>query len=94
MSAGIELTQTESSENPSLPNSRRVYIDGELPGVRVPFREISLSPSKNYDGTIEENAPVRVYDTSGRPLLLFDNEWSLRMAIEKAGDVKLYDVSP
>ena len=33
--------------------------------LRVPFREIALSPSKAMDGTLEENAPVRVYDTSG-----------------------------
>ncbi|MBX3245104.1 MAG: hypothetical protein KF685_11665, partial [Acidobacteria bacterium] len=33
--------------------------------LRVPFREIALTPSKAMDGTIEENPPVRVYDTSG-----------------------------
>jgi phosphomethylpyrimidine synthase len=51
-----------------LPNSRKVYVetngDGK-PKLRVPFREISLTPSRNTDGTLEENAPVRVYDTSG-----------------------------
>jgi phosphomethylpyrimidine synthase len=65
MSAGIELNQTESSENPSLPNSRRVYINGQLPGVRVPFREISQSQTRNFDGTMVANPPIRVYDTSG-----------------------------
>jgi phosphomethylpyrimidine synthase len=33
--------------------------------LRVPFREITLSPSKAMNGSLEENAPVRVYDTSG-----------------------------
>ena len=33
--------------------------------MRVPFREIALSPSKNMDDEFEENPPVRVYDTSG-----------------------------
>src|SRR6185503_2819262 len=65
MNAGIELKPTETSESPSLPNSRRVYIDGELPGVRVPFREISQSQTRNFDGTMVANPPVRVYDTSG-----------------------------
>src|SRR5688572_6320983 len=46
-----------------LPASTKVYV--ETNGLRVPFREISLSPSKAMDGSIEENAPVRVYDTSG-----------------------------
>jgi phosphomethylpyrimidine synthase len=65
MSAGIKLTETESSEATSLPNSRRVYIDGKQPGVRVPFREISQSDTRNFDNTIVANPPVRVYDTSG-----------------------------
>src|SRR5215211_6150905 len=46
-----------------LPNSRRVYAGGE--GVRVPFREVSLQPTRLPDGRVEENEPVRVYDTSG-----------------------------
>ena len=33
--------------------------------MRVPFREISLSPTKNFRGELEANQPVRVYDTSG-----------------------------
>ncbi len=65
MSAGIKLTETESSEATSLPNSRRVYIEGKQPGVRVPFREISQSDTRNFDNTIVANPPVRVYDTSG-----------------------------
>jgi len=50
----------------NLPNSRRVYITGnEHADVRVPFREISLAPTKDFDGRLETNEPVRVYDTSG-----------------------------
>ena len=65
MSAGIKLTETDTTENPSLPNSRRIYIDGEQDGVRVPFREITQSQTRNFDGTMVANPPVRVYDTSG-----------------------------
>jgi phosphomethylpyrimidine synthase len=53
------------TDQASLPNSQRVYIDGTQPGVRVPFREITQNPTRNFDGTLAENAPVRVYDTSG-----------------------------
>ena len=49
----------------SLPNSSRVYIEGKQPGVRVPFREITLTPTRNFDGNLIDNEPVRVYDTSG-----------------------------
>ena len=48
------------------PKSKRVYVKGKLhPGVRVPMREIELTPTKSYTGAIEQNEPVRVYDCSG-----------------------------
>jgi phosphomethylpyrimidine synthase len=54
------------SSSDQLPNSRKVYVPGELhPDIRVPFREISLAPTKTMSGEIEVNEPVRVYDTSG-----------------------------
>jgi phosphomethylpyrimidine synthase len=54
-----------SSDAPS-PNSKKVYVPGKLhPDIRVPFREISLAPTKTMSGEIEVNEPVRVYDTSG-----------------------------
>src|SRR6266568_755674 len=54
-----------SVEKP-LPNSRKIYVNGKLhPDLRVPFREISLAPTKTMSGEIEVNEPVRVYDTSG-----------------------------
>jgi len=46
------------------PNSRKVYIEGSRPDIRVPMREISLSPTRTSTGE-EENAPILVYDTSG-----------------------------
>ncbi len=50
----------------SLPNSRKVYVAGKQHvDLRVPFREISLAPTKTMSGEIEVNEPVRVYDTSG-----------------------------
>jgi len=46
------------------PNSHKVYLQGSRPDIRVPVREIQLTPtSGRFDP--EENPPVRVYDTSG-----------------------------
>ena len=45
--------------------SRRVYIEGSRPDIRVPMREVELSPTRLPDETLEQNDPVRVYDTSG-----------------------------
>src|ERR1043165_3939729 len=58
--------KTEHSKLKSvLPNSRRIYIAGQQPGVRVPFREIDQAPTRNFKNELEENPPVRVYGTSG-----------------------------
>jgi phosphomethylpyrimidine synthase len=49
-----------------LPASKRIYVKGKLhPDVRVPMREIELMPTKSFNGQIEANEPVRVYDCSG-----------------------------
>jgi phosphomethylpyrimidine synthase len=48
----------------SYPASQKRYIDGSCTGLRVPYREISLSPTNHSHGT-EENPPLPVYDTSG-----------------------------
>src|SRR5262245_32167953 len=54
------------SSDESLPNSKKIYVSGSLhPDIRVPFREITLAPTKTMSGEIEVNEPVRVYDTSG-----------------------------
>jgi phosphomethylpyrimidine synthase len=56
----------EPHSRDQLPSSRRVYVSGQLhPDVRVPMREITLSPTKAFNGQSEVNEPVRVYDTSG-----------------------------
>ena len=53
----------------NFPNSTKVYVEGELLGVKVGMREISLAESLvggDADNPVyEHNAPVRVYDTSG-----------------------------
>src|SRR5687767_5528321 len=96
MNATPESIEPHSSEQ--LPNSTRVYVEGTLPGVRVPMREIALSPTKTVSGAIEENAPVRVYDTSGPwgdPAFDGDVERGLPPLradwIRRRGDVAEYD---
>jgi phosphomethylpyrimidine synthase len=64
--AGKNGGTTSVSSSEQLPNSKKVYVSGKLhPDIRVPFREISLAPTKSLGGEIEINEPVRVYDTSG-----------------------------
>jgi phosphomethylpyrimidine synthase len=47
-----------------LPGSRKIYVEGPR-GTRVPFREIALAPTQRPGGAAEDNAALRVYDTSG-----------------------------
>src|SRR5262245_36030859 len=56
---------TGSAIETQLPNSRRIYVEGQQPGVRVPFREIDQNPTRNFKNELEENPAVRIYDTSG-----------------------------
>jgi phosphomethylpyrimidine synthase len=67
-----QLSEEKSSDQVKLPASRKIYVETNGSTVnenkhnlRVPFREITLSASKDFDGKLEENPPVRVYDTSG-----------------------------
>ncbi len=48
----------------AFPKSRKVYVTGSRPDIKVPFREISLSDTPSAFGA-EKNPPVVVYDTSG-----------------------------
>jgi len=47
-----------------LPASRKVYVAGARPDMRVPMREISQSDTPTAAG-MEKNPPLTVYDTSG-----------------------------
>lgn len=80
----------------SFPGSRKVYEVGSRPDIRVPMREVTLSPSKGLYGDTP-NPPIRVYDTSGeytaegyvadikKGLPLVRQRW-----IEERGDTECY----
>jgi len=47
-----------------LPNSRKVYVTGSRPDLRVPMREVRQADTPAAFGA-EKNPPIYVYDTSG-----------------------------
>jgi phosphomethylpyrimidine synthase len=59
-----ETAQVDAGATQPFANSRKIYIEGSRPDIRVPFREISLSDTPSAFGA-EKNPPVVVYDTSG-----------------------------
>jgi phosphomethylpyrimidine synthase len=58
------LNEKEISIMSSFSGSKKVYVTGSRLDIKVPMREIELSPTSGHFGE-EENLPVRVYDTSG-----------------------------
>ncbi|AIY39946.1 Hydroxymethylpyrimidine phosphate synthase ThiC [Collimonas arenae] len=56
-------TVDEAAIHP-LPNSRKIYVTGSRPDIRVPMRQISQSDTPASFGA-EKNPPIYVYDTSG-----------------------------
>ena len=62
----IAPKSSEPHSREQLPRSRKVFVTGKLhKDVRVPFREIELSPTVSHTGRVEVNESLRVYDTSG-----------------------------
>ncbi|MFJ4395458.1 phosphomethylpyrimidine synthase ThiC [Pseudomonas sp. NPDC089396] len=59
-----ESAQVDQQSVQPFPRSRKVYVEGSRPDIRVPMREISLHDTPTDFGG-ESNAPVLVYDTSG-----------------------------
>ena len=56
--------QVDGAAIQPLPNSRKVYITGSRPDVRVPMREITQADTPTEMGG-EKNPPITVYDCSG-----------------------------
>ncbi len=97
MTIAPERPTTDGGSAPLTPHQRKVYITGSRPDVRVPMREVVLTPTPSRLGA-EENPPVRLYDTSGPytdPAVSTDVRRGLhplrRVWILGRGDVDEYD---
>nr|WP_178114616.1 phosphomethylpyrimidine synthase ThiC [Pseudomonas sp. 9Ag] len=92
-----ESAQVDQGSIQPFPRSRKIYVQGSRPDIRVPMREISLDVTPTDFGG-EINAPVLVYDTSGPytdPSVTIDVRKGLadvRSAwIDDRGDTELLD---
>ncbi|MDD5139461.1 MAG: phosphomethylpyrimidine synthase ThiC [Verrucomicrobiales bacterium] len=97
MIATKESFEPHSSEQ--LPASKKVFVAGAIhQDIRVPMREVKLSPTRLNECDVTVNRPVRVYDCSGpwgdpdfkgtsdEGLPALRRDWIL-----KRGDVEEYD---
>lgn len=89
----------DSLQGTAFPNSKRIWLNGARDDIRVPMREIQLSPTmvggSKDNPQFEHNEPVPVYDTAGpygdpdakidvhRGLARLRNDW-----IEQRGDTQ------
>jgi len=96
-STEAQIKDNNAKAEQPFPNSRKLYIEGSRPDIRVPMREITLSPTHTKAG-IEENAPILIYDTSGPytdPDVTIDLEKGLAPIrdawIEERGDTEMLD---
>ena len=62
-----KIPQQQSISRDPFPNSKKVYVNGNLyTELKVPMRQIELADTVDkFNGKVEKNDPVLVYDTSG-----------------------------
>ncbi len=61
---GKKPNQNGISREP-FPNSKKIYVQGQMHPIRVGMREVTLSPTSGNTGKVGKNEPVVLYDTSG-----------------------------
>jgi phosphomethylpyrimidine synthase len=61
-----KIPSTYSITRTPFPASKKIYVPGQLHDVQVAMREITLTDTTHkFNGKVEKNPPVTVYDTSG-----------------------------
>jgi peptide chain release factor 3 len=71
-------------------------------GVRARLEPLSYSHARWVEGDARQIQAVAnggygrtlVHDSKGQPLILFDNEWTMRNTIEREKELRFHDVSP
>ncbi|WP_156307753.1 phosphomethylpyrimidine synthase ThiC [Sphingobacterium endophyticum] len=83
------MTDQKITTNP-FPNSRKVFIPGNIHPIQVAMREITLSPTKLSNGGFEINPPITIYDTSG-PYTDETSDIDIRNGIDRIRDQWILD---
>ncbi|OFY85056.1 MAG: phosphomethylpyrimidine synthase ThiC [Bacteroidetes bacterium RIFCSPLOWO2_12_FULL_35_15] len=60
-----QLPNVKTITTQPFPNSKKIFVKGELNDIQVAMREITLSDTHTQGKAVVKNAPVVVYDTSG-----------------------------
>ena len=79
------------------PNSAKIHVKTASGKIRVAMREVTQAQTKDFQGNLTQNAPLRIYDTSGPytdPAIKIDFRSGLKPIraewIEQRGDTENY----
>jgi peptide chain release factor 3 len=63
---------------------------------RIPYRHPRwvTGPEREIERVASGRGRMRIYDAKGKPLILFDDEWNLRWALQNETALTFYDVAP
>src|SRR4051812_49434480 len=59
------MTNEEKISRTPFPNSKKIYVNGEIHPIKVAMREVELSDTRLSNGGTEKNPAITIYDTSG-----------------------------
>ena len=65
-----------------------------LEPIRYKHPRWVTGPKAAIERASQASGRLRLFDTGGRPVLLFENEWSLRWALENEKELTFHDVAP
>ena len=84
-------TSIEPQSTEPLPNSTRVYVPGKIHSeVRVPFREVRLSPTKSFSGLPAGHYALQALLLTPVPALAESSTTDNRVTVNGVGgDVEL-----
>ena len=63
---------------------------------RIPFRypRWVTGPESDIDRVATGRGRMRLFDAKGNPMILFEDEWNLRWALQNETKVEWHDVAP
>jgi peptide chain release factor 3 len=63
---------------------------------RIPYRypRWVTGPEREIDRVASGRGRMRIFDAKGKPMILFDDEWNLRWALQNETALTFYDVAP
>ncbi|MGH7670885.1 MAG: EF-Tu/IF-2/RF-3 family GTPase, partial [Gemmatimonadaceae bacterium] len=69
-------------------------VDARLERISARYPRWVTGTPEAIDRAAHDSGRMLLFDAKGQPLLLFDNEWQMRWALDHEQDVGLHDIAP